>query len=90
MRHGLAGDLGLRHQRATGVADWFDTELNQKRVDLRLEREVFAPWADCLIMLTDMSGTFSCWHLQGASRLPWRPLSIFQKPSLFPSPIAIP
>jgi hypothetical protein len=42
MRHGLAGDRGLRHQRATGVADGFDTELNQKRVDLRFEREVFA------------------------------------------------
>ena len=26
MRHGLAGDRGLRNQRATGVADGFDTE----------------------------------------------------------------
>src|SRR6266851_5187664 len=41
MRHGLAGDRGFRHQRAAGIADGFDTELNQKRVDLDLERKVF-------------------------------------------------
>ena len=67
MRHGLAGDRGLRHQRATGVAEGFDTELNQKRVDFRLEQEVFA-----------LGGLFDhidgherlIWYLQGARRLP--------------------
>ena len=77
MRYGLAGDRGLRHQRATGAADGFDTELNQKRVDLRLEREVFA-LGGLLDHIDGHKRHFLICYLQGARRLPWA--SIFQKP----------
>ncbi len=41
MRHGFSGDRSSRDQRASAVADRVDTEREQKRVDLGLQREVF-------------------------------------------------
>jgi hypothetical protein len=40
VRHGFAGNWGFRDQRAAVIADRFDTELKQKRVDIGLECEV--------------------------------------------------
>jgi hypothetical protein len=78
----------LRHQRATGVADWFDTELNQKRVDLRLEREAFA-LGGLLDHIDGHERHSFIWHPRGARQLARRPmLKAFAVPQSDCYPIA--